>query len=413
MRKITILEVLDPVKNEFVPIRQAINQGLFNTRTYLFFNPIENKHYSITEAARRGLFKSAIDLRPEALIVERIKVAQTVSLSSARDPRNKKTLLSIDEAVRAGIVDPNLRIYRNTATNQVLDLSDAIDADLIQVKVVRETTEKVTETLTEQKTPENLGLIKKIETSSSNTSFSKELQNEDSLPFADGLKQINGYYLMDRTKSMSINKMMKKYDDDIAAGFITDSNSNKILRPEQTKSLNPVIDFNDAVAKNLVILPDSLCLTQNVQYVLDLNTGNKFDFEAACEIGLIDVKNRKYFDSRANKSISLFEALSKDYIVMKDELGNNYDEQNLDAQEGLRQKISASDLSTMFDPESGEQVSIKKAQELGIYNRNKNVYVDLVNSKIFSLEQAVEKGLAVLRPEKFRIELMKAINFCI
>jgi len=63
MKKITILEVWDPYERKYVPLKQAINQGLFNTETYLFFNPIEKKFYSITEAARLCLFKSAIDLR--------------------------------------------------------------------------------------------------------------------------------------------------------------------------------------------------------------------------------------------------------------------------------------------------------------------------------------------------------------
>jgi hypothetical protein len=100
MRKITILEVLDPIKKEFIPIRQAINQGLFNTKTYLFFDPIENRHYSITEAAQRGIFKTAIDLRPESLVVERIKIAETVSLISARDPTNKNRPINIVDAIK-------------------------------------------------------------------------------------------------------------------------------------------------------------------------------------------------------------------------------------------------------------------------------------------------------------------------
>lgn len=133
MRKITILEVWDPVRKEFIPIRQAINQGLFNTRTYLFFAPDENKHYSITEAARKGLFKSAIDLRPEALVVERVKVAESVVLVAARDPADEARLIPIRDAITLGIVDPNLKIYRNPATNSVLDLGDAIDSDLVKV----------------------------------------------------------------------------------------------------------------------------------------------------------------------------------------------------------------------------------------------------------------------------------------
>jgi len=63
MKKITILEVWNPCERMYIPLKQAINQGLFNTETYLFFDPIEKKYYSITEAAKLCLFKSAIDLR--------------------------------------------------------------------------------------------------------------------------------------------------------------------------------------------------------------------------------------------------------------------------------------------------------------------------------------------------------------
>jgi hypothetical protein len=144
---------------------------LFNTKTYLFFDPSNNEYYSITEAAQRGMFKSAIDLRPEALIVERVKIAQTVQLLSARDPTNLNKLIDIKEAIETGIVDANLRIYRNENGSgnkaQVIDLSDAIERGLVQVKIVKETTEKITETLTEQKSTDQLGLIKKTETSSS------------------------------------------------------------------------------------------------------------------------------------------------------------------------------------------------------------------------------------------------------
>ena len=63
MRKITIVDVWDPCAKKFIPLKQAVNQGLFNTETYLFYDPSEGKYYSITEAAQHGLFKSAIDLR--------------------------------------------------------------------------------------------------------------------------------------------------------------------------------------------------------------------------------------------------------------------------------------------------------------------------------------------------------------
>lgn len=380
---------MDPIKKEFIPIRQAINQGLFSTKSYLFFDPIENRHFSITEAAQKGIFKTAIDLRPEALVVERIKIAETVSLISARDPTNKKQLINIVDAIKSGIVDTSLRIYRNIVTNEVTDLADAIENDLIQVKILRETTEKITETLTEQKSPENFGILKKIDRSSVSTKSEVDLVNQDS--DKSKIKEINGMFVYDRTKSLNVNKRLKKYDDDVAAGFITDSDSKKIINQsnkvlksilKSNSPINPLIDMNEAIKNNVVILPDSLNFTQNVEYVIDLKTGNKYNFAKACDIGIIDVRNKKFLDTRTSQSISLFEALGKNYILMKDELNNNYeDEESSYKNIPEPKKLTHLDISTVFDPKSGEQISIEKAIKLGFYNTKQEIYTDTITKR--------------------------------
>lgn len=168
MRKITILEVFDRLEDRFVPVRQAINQGLFNSRTYLFFDPVEQQHYSISEAAKLGLFKCAIEEHQPsallassstnsssggestALIIEKVKLTQSVYLLSARDPSNKNKIVPIRDAIDQGIVDVKARVYIDAKGNQI-GLDDAIDAGLVKVKIARETTEKIKETLTEQR----------------------------------------------------------------------------------------------------------------------------------------------------------------------------------------------------------------------------------------------------------------------
>lgn len=406
MKKITILDAYDPYKEQFIPIKQAINQGLFNSSTYLYFNPLENQHYSITDAEKNGFLRLAIDQRPEALIVERIKVSQLVSLVSARDPENKERLVPISQAIYLGIIDNKSKVYVDSTEGKEIDLGDAFDSDLIQGNIVGEITEKVTETLTEQKSPDNpesIGLLKKIETHTYGMGDQEPME----------LTRINGVFVFDRTKSMSINKMIKKYDDEITAGFISDLDSCRIL---DSKSKNTVIDFNDALEKNLVIMPDSLIFEQNVKYVLDLNTGNKFDFEAACEIGLIDVKNRTFFNTKLNKSISLFEALAKNYIVMKDELYTNYNQSEIDEEndnDDQSNTISYLDLRSMFDPSSGIQISVKQALELGILSKDKQFYVDLYSRKKMSLYEAVEKGLALLKPEKIKHKVNEGYQYLI
>ncbi|RNA44606.1 microtubule-actin cross-linking factor 1-like isoform X4 [Brachionus plicatilis] len=384
MKKITILDAFEPFKQEFVPIKQAINQGLFNTSTYLYFNPAENRHYSITEAEKNGFLRLAIDQRPEALVVERIKVSQQVSLVSARDPQNRERLVPISQAIYLGIVDNKAKVYVDSVQGKDIDLGDAFDSDLIQGHIVGEITEKVTETLTEQKNPDTIGLLKKTETHTYGMGDEEPME----------LTRVNGVFVFDRTKSVSINKMIKKFDDEVMAGFVSDPASCRILEHASTSH---VIDFGDALAKNLIIMPDSLTFEQHVLYALDLSTGNKFDFEAACQIGLIDVKNRTFFDTKLNKSISLFEALAKNYIVMRDELNTNYDQSQIDDHSN---SVSYLDLKSMFDPSSGVQITLRQALDLGILSKDKQFYVDLYNGKKMCLHEAVEKGLAMLKPER-------------
>lgn len=139
----------------------------------------------------------------------------------------------------------------------------------LKVRIIRETTEKITETLTEQKTTDHLGLIKKIETRnfvSESPRAEEEIAaavaaaaanvnsaddddqsggrgspmmltspsgggggggNEDG---TGGVKQVgDDLFIFDRTKSYNISKRMRKYDDEVAAGFISDIDSKKII----------------------------------------------------------------------------------------------------------------------------------------------------------------------------------------
>jgi len=419
MRKITILEVWDPVQEEYIPLKQAINQGLFNTLTYLFYNPKEDKHYSITEAAQRFMFKSAIDLRPESLIVERVKIAQTVALVSARDPFNAKKILDIVDAISNGIVDTNLRIYRYLNKNEVVNLSEAIDKDLVQVKILKEIHEKITETLTEEKTNNNFGLIKKIETSSLNTGDKDneetcEQKNDDT----SSVHEQNGLFTFDRTTQLNVSKRIKKSDEEFAAGFISDTNSKK-LKSILKSSSSPIIDLNEAIRNNLVILPESLILKQNVKYVIDLKSNLRLDYEVACDMGIIDVNTKLYLDTNSGIKLNLFEALKKNYIVMKEELYSNYEDilyDNID-ETNLFNKSStttynSNDIVTVFNPVSGEQIPISKAVELGLYDNRTNNYIDRYHTrKVINIKDAAEKGMAVLKSDKLAKQINEGYQF--
>ena len=257
MRKITILEVLDRARGEFVPIRQAIHQGLFNTRTYLFFDPVDQRHYSISEAASLGLFKAAIEPSASAhsassnpnatansnsnnnnnraaLIIERTKLTQTVYLLSAQD---QQRLVPIREAIDRGLVNLEARTYQDIVSGRSSSLAEAIDRGLVRTKIAREVTERITETLTPALTSaraeaigggNSIGLVKRIETTKSEQQNQQQYNNNNTssspLLFScsndnldqhneeiSQIREVNGLFMLDRTKSLSVNKRMKKY----------------------------------------------------------------------------------------------------------------------------------------------------------------------------------------------------------
>ena len=133
--------------------------------------------------------------------------------------------------------------------------------------------------------------------------------------------------------------------------------------------------------------------------------------------------NRLFLDTRTNKKIKLFEALGKSYIVMKEELYNNYEDSqikniNLKSDiyllkdntlkskqndvkliQNFEQQIQQHDILTIFDPRTGNQIDLNKAIEIGLFEPKTNKYIDIDRNQSMQLEEAIHKGMIVLKPE--------------
>lgn len=112
---------------------------------------------------------------------------------------------------------------------------------------------------------------------------------------------------------------------------------------------------------------------------------------------------------------------------MKEELYNNYDEFNtsenkrsnsnptsssshiatstprLAARQAgnkpFTRKAALDDIETVFNPRTGEQISLNDAIKLGLYDRRSSKYVDFISRRKMSIEEAAEKGMIVLKPD--------------
>jgi hypothetical protein len=114
------------------------------------------------------------------------------------------------------------------------------------------------------------------------------------------------------------------------------------------------------------------------------------------------VRNKRFVDTRDKSTLTLFEALTQNYIIMKDELNDNYQDDPFDKKKKADKRkngiVTHHDILSMFNPMTGVQISVAKAIDAGIYDRRLNVYIDLISKRIIGLAEAIEKGLVVLKP---------------
>lgn len=405
MREISITEVFDPNVCEYINVNDAIKNGLFDPLTYEFHDPVKKTTFSISEATKRGLFKTAVNSTPDQLIVEKIRVAQTYSILSVVDPRNIKNILSVQEAIDEGILDLSLGIYCNPETNQQMDLNDAIEQEYVEAKVVKEATEKIKETHVE--------LLR--EPSPDSGSETLTTIEEDRLPIKAGDGEDFGtYYEQIKSTQLNKTKISSKPIGGITLALIRDSKTKAIMNIfdaidkglfDNKKALyfdstrGTHIGLVDAIEKSFVILPDSECLVKNIDYAIDVASGNRLSFKEAIDRGVVNTRERLFKNTETKKLISLFDALKDGLIAIADS-DHEYNETNDYIDDDQINELTENDLKTVFNPITGEQIPIWRGKELGLIDSEKKAYIEPKTKRLISFSDAVDKGLAVLKEEK-------------
>jgi hypothetical protein len=358
------------------------------------------KVFSITDAARRGLYKTSVNTDPNCIVLEKVRVAQTLSLKTVVDPVSKTNLLRIKDAIKMGIVDLGKGVYRNPKTKEEVALSEAIEANWVRADVVKESFEKIRETLVEKNSENEKRNIETFMTITEDVPYALEKKEEKSLMEKCLEPDNKPVYYEEAKFEGSDAKFLysSKLKNQVTAALIKDSRSNRIIDLNEAISngifdsargiyydskSNNQIDLIKAIDKGLVILPDSECLVKDIHRVMDLKSGSFVDYRTAVDRGIVDVKKRTLIDTKTNKKMSLFEALSDNLIKLRD---------------GHRNGLTMADVKTVFDPACGEQISKRSAIENGLLNTRLNMYVEQKTMRLIPLKDAYEKGILVVEP---------------
>ncbi|WAR10224.1 DYST-like protein, partial [Mya arenaria] len=127
----------DNQAGKVVSLASAIESGLFDPKTGKFVDPNTGEQLSLSEAVARGLVQT--DINPDKIVDNRALVSKLaaktdLSVKCVQGPNGE--LISLEDALKAGIIDLKNGKYVNPATGEIMSLADAIKSGKIDPRLV-------------------------------------------------------------------------------------------------------------------------------------------------------------------------------------------------------------------------------------------------------------------------------------
>ncbi len=133
--------VLDPVSGKEVSVAEAIEKGIIDARTGRYINPLTGDSIDISDAIERGFikcFKIERVPRKRTIVEEEEEEEEIIErdfvISGVTDPRTGK-VLSLQEAIDRGLVDPDKGTYTDPVTGDVIPLYEAMKQGIVYARI--------------------------------------------------------------------------------------------------------------------------------------------------------------------------------------------------------------------------------------------------------------------------------------
>lgn len=137
-----ITGVIDPRSDEQISLDRAVMLGIINQREGKYVNPLTGESMPIPTAMNAGKIKveftrtnKSAEKRSDLglITIKTFREARPFTVKSVVDAKTERQM-TVDEAIRTGIMDQKRGIYVNKYTNEELSLADALDSGLLIVE---------------------------------------------------------------------------------------------------------------------------------------------------------------------------------------------------------------------------------------------------------------------------------------
>ncbi|XP_052234757.1 dystonin-like isoform X4 [Dreissena polymorpha] len=128
----------DNTAGKVVSLTAAIDSGLFDPNTGMFVDPNTGEQISLSEAMARGLIQPDInssDIIDNRQLLAKLGAKTDMGVKCVHGP-NPSEQMSLEDAIKAGILDLKNGKYKNPVTGEVMSIADAIKAGKIDPRLV-------------------------------------------------------------------------------------------------------------------------------------------------------------------------------------------------------------------------------------------------------------------------------------
>ncbi|KAK7099742.1 hypothetical protein V1264_022800 [Littorina saxatilis] len=386
-RAFSITGVIHPRTGAKLTVSQAIQEGILDQEKGIYYGLDELDRFKampISEAIEKG-FVIAEDLSTSVSgPASYVRETKTFILKGVIHPVTKKRM-TLPEAIAAGVVNESEGLYVNPRTGESMPIHEAIqkglmiaelssvsaetDVDVNKITTTKLTTLSVTAVI-DPRTNKIISVTKAI---------------------ADGiLDQSRGLYINPQTgESMALSDAIDKR---LILAESAEAMSDDPLERAEISSIH-IQDETEAFEAALMEDLSTETVTLSIQSVIDPRTMEMVSYDKAVGAGILNVRAGSYVNPLTRETMTITAAMEKGLI--HGEVTSKTREEEL-----MKSVVSAENvgfptatITSVKDPMTGKEISLSKAIQEGIINKDNGTYIDKRTGREVDLHEALEKGL--------------------
>ena len=382
-----VKSVLDPRTKKMLPLSEAIRAGLIDPDTGEYINPLTGRRCSLDEAIMKGLIHGT-EADPVKDKYNKNKISATVPadstlekkdyvVNSVLDPRTNK-MLSLDDAVAAGLIDPNTGAYIDPITGERVSLVNAMNSGLIKAREANPSKDKHNQNKISVQVPKDKSEKEYVVKSVLDPRTNKMISLEDAIE-SGLIDPVTGDYIDPKTgKTYTM-------EDAIHLKLVLAREADQHKDKSNRSKIKVLRKNPEGVEKDYV-----------VQSVFDPNTNRMISLDAAIKSGLIDPKTGEYIDPVTGERLALDDAIKRGIVKATEAnpLKDKFNKNKITAQLPMKDMIGKEFVvQSVLDPRTNEMLSFQDAIKAGLIDPDTGEYVNPITGIKHTMDEAIRKGL--------------------